>query len=109
MSLSVSGLLKCAFSSSVFLLSRLEFSDAIAYAPRIRTLIGTAAHLCRVIVPKLKTTVFALTTAPPDQKRESVGACNNHSVKFRMQGGGFRVQGVGFSSGFKDYGSVLKR
>jgi len=42
-------------SSSSLLLSSLELSDTEVYAPYIRARLGTAAHFCEVVVPKLRT------------------------------------------------------
>jgi len=43
-----------AFFSSSLLLSSLELSDTKVYEPYIRARLGTAAHLCEVIVLKLR-------------------------------------------------------
>jgi len=43
------------FSSSSLLLSSLELSDTHVYEPLIRARLGTAAHLCEVVVLKLRT------------------------------------------------------
>ena len=44
-------------SSSSLLLSSLELSDTQVYEPSIRALLGTASHLCEVVVPKLRTRI----------------------------------------------------
>ena len=41
--------------SSSLLLSSLELSDTKVYALQIRARLGTAAHLCKVVVLKLRT------------------------------------------------------
>jgi len=42
-------------SSFSVLLSSLELSDTKVYEPQIRALLGTASHLCEVVVLKLRT------------------------------------------------------
>ena len=41
--------------TSSLLLSRLELSDTHVYEPKIRALLGTAAHFCKVVVLKSRT------------------------------------------------------
>jgi len=43
------------FSSSALLLSNLKLSDTNVYEPSIRARLGNAAHLCEVVVLKLRT------------------------------------------------------
>jgi hypothetical protein len=43
------------FFSSYLLLSSQELSDTKVYEPKIRALLGTAQHLCEVVVLQLKT------------------------------------------------------
>ena len=43
------------FFSSSLLLSSLELSDTKVYEPYIRALLGTAAHICKVVDLKLRT------------------------------------------------------
>ena len=58
---------KRSFSPSSLLLSSLELSDAQVYEPYIRARLGTAAHLCEVVVPKfiLASVMDACAKRPP--------------------------------------------
>jgi len=62
-------------SSSSLLLSSLELSDTKVYEPEIRTLLGTAAHFCKVVA------MLGLKTRLPAQRASGFG----------VEGSGFRV------------------